>query len=334
MYENVTVLGAGVFGTAIATLLSNNGHKVKLWCYEKQVAQDIESHRENKIYLSGVKLDSNITATDNLEEAIADNKWVFQAIPVKFLRSILQNVKNFVSDNQIIVSLSKGIEQESFLLPTDIIKDVLGSKIKTAVMCGPNFAKEIVQKYYTATTIAADDKSVAKDLALILSSSYFKTYLSDDIVGVQVGGAIKNVITLAVGMVNGSQNTIAFVLTRGLIEMARLAKHFGGKSQTIYGLSGFGDLVLSSTGTFSRNLMAGKLLGERKSLDKVKVELRVLPEGINTVQSIHQLIKKSDLQMPICVAVYKTIFEQGCFGDFLEDFMVQPLEVEDNEHCF
>jgi glycerol-3-phosphate dehydrogenase (NAD(P)+) len=311
MKKQVTVLGAGAFGTAVATLLSNNGCKVSLWCYEPELVKTIQESRENKKYFPGVILDKNIVATHNLQDAIKSNKWIFQAIPVTFLRSVLQQIKPHTHSDQIFVSLSKGIENDTFLFPTQIIQDVLGNEIPVAVMAGPNFAKELAQKYYTAATVSASDKDIATELCLLLSSSYFKTEFSNDLIGVQVGGAVKNVIALAVGLVNHALNTVAFILTKGLSEIETMAKHFGAEGRTVYGLSGLGDLVLTTTGNLSRNVMMGRLFAQGKTLDEVKARLNVLPEGCNTVKSVYQLIEQLNLDMPICKATYQIIFEGG-----------------------
>jgi glycerol-3-phosphate dehydrogenase (NAD(P)+) len=308
MSRGVTILGAGAFGTAIATLLSNNGYKVILWCYESEVAKEIQELKENRTYFPGIKLDKNIFATRNLKEALSENKWVFQAIPVTFLRSILQKVKLYVRQDHIFVSLSKGIENDTFLFPTQVIQEVLGKKVRVAVMAGPTFATELAQKYYTAATVSASDEYVEKNLTLLLLSSYFKPEISNDFIGVQVGGAIKNVIALAVGLVSHSLNTMTVILTKGLGEIALMAKHVGGNVETVYGLSGFGDLVLTATGSMSKNLAMGRLLGSGKTLKEVQGKLNVLPEGINTVKSIYQLIGQYNLKMPICKATYDIIF--------------------------
>ena len=310
MKNTVTILGAGAFGTSVATLLSNNGYKVVLWCYEPEVVKEIQEHKENKTYFPGVTLDANISATTDLQEALESSKWIFQAIPVKFLRSIFQKIKPYATSEHIFVSLSKGIENDTLLFPTQIMQDVLGKDTKVAVVAGPNFAQELAEKHQTAATVSADDKNIMQELGQILANDYFVVDYSQDLIGVQVGGAVKNVLALAVGMVNHSMNTKAFILTKGLQEMGVLVKYFGGERETIYGLSGFGDLVLTATGSLSRNLTAGMLLGQGKTLEEVKDELHVLPEGCNTVSSLYQIIEKNNLDMPICKATYKKIVKE------------------------
>jgi len=330
MNKTITMLGAGAFGTSIATLLAENGFEVKLWCHEQEVVDCIKKDHENKIFLPGIKLSSNIKPIFDLQEAVKDSKWIFEAVPVKFLRNILNQIKDCVKDEQNFVILSKGIEKDTLLLPSGVIKDLFKNNI-ISVMAGPNFAKEIAQKSYTGTTVASENAQVAKELGKVLSNSYFQPYLSDDFIGVQVGGAIKNVITLAVGIAKGfgcSQNAIALLLTRGFAEIAHISVCLGGKKETVYGLSGFGDLVLSATGSLGRNLEVGVLLGQGKSLQEIEKEKHLLPEGINTVQSVYNLIEKCCWDLPICKGTYDFIFKNSSFDNLLNKIINHPLEKE------
>ncbi|MFC1894472.1 NAD(P)H-dependent glycerol-3-phosphate dehydrogenase [Candidatus Dependentiae bacterium] len=325
MKQVVTVLGSGAFGTSVAQLLADNGHTVNLWCYEKDVGLDIQNNSENKKYLPGIKLNPNINPTSELNIALQDSKCIFEAIPVKFLRKILIQAKSFLKNEQILVVLSKGIEQDTLLLPTQILDDVFDNQIKKAVMAGPNFASEIVKRFNTATLVASGDKKINQDIKKLLSNDYFKVKLSSDVIGIQVGGAIKNVICLASGFIQGfcgSRNSLAFLLTNGLQEMEKLAVCLGGKKETIYGLSGFGDLVLSATSNLSKNNRVGNLIGQGKTIDDLKKEFTTLPEGINTVVSIYDLIKKCDLDLPICKQTYKVIFEGKSIKEFLNDIFL------------
>jgi len=308
----VTVLGAGAWGTSFATLLAHNGHNVKLWCFEQNVAHDIQKHRINHTYLPNVTLSPNIHVTSDLAEALRDSTWVFEAVPVAFLRKTLTHAQSFIHEHQKWVVLSKGIERDTFLLPSQIIQDVLG--VQTAgVIAGPNFAKELAQQAYTATTVASHNPKIAEELAALLANNFFKPYISDDMIGAQVGGAIKNVFALAIGMGKGSElheNTIAFILTQALQEIALIIEFFGGKKETVYGLSGVGDLLLTCTSPLSKNFQAGLLLGKNSKLADIE-KVMVLPEGINTTQSIYQIIKKNNLNVPLCRGVYEVIFHHA-----------------------
>ena len=316
MGENIAILGGGAFGTSMASLLVDNGCSVSLWCYEKEVCDSIKINQENKTYLPGIKLSAEIKTTNDIQEVVERSKWIFLAMPVEFLRNVLEQIKPFVKKEQILVCLSKGIEQDSLLFPVGIVEDILGFDFSKALISGPNFAKEIVQKCETATVVGAQEESVAQELIKLLSNSYFKPQFCDDLIGVQVGGAVKNVYALAAGMVSTSCNSSALLITQGLLEMAKLSEFLGGKKETVYGLSGLGDLILSTTGLLSKNLRAGKLLQEGKSLDDLKKEFKVLPEGINTLKSVYQLIQKHKLDLPICKATYETVFEGKAFKVF------------------
>lgn len=309
--KHICVLGEGAWGTAVATLLAHNGHAVKLWCYEASNAQAIARTRMNERYLPGHILSERITPTTSLQDAVCGSEWVFEAIPVQYLRSVIEQAAPCFTDEQIWVVLSKGIEKDTFLLPTQIIDAVTGKSYKKAVFAGPSFAAELASKQVTAVSVAATDCDVAYALQALLTNDYFKPFFNTDLIGVQVGGAVKNVITLGVGLLDGAgytDNTKAFLVTRGLQEMSHIAKALGGKLETLYGLSGMGDLMLTSLGKLSRNLAVGKRLGKGDALQTILDELGHVPEGINTVQTIHQLMQKKNLQLPICNAIYEIIF--------------------------
>lgn len=322
MQRRVIVLGGGAFGTAIANLLAENLDEVTLWCHENEVARQINETHENGRFLPGIKLDSKIKATNNLDEVFSDDCIVFEAVPVKFLRNILKDVKKFVTKNQIWVVLSKGIEQKTLLLPTQIIDDVFDFETKSsccpkkAVLAGPDFAKELAGKQFSSADLAVEDESVKKVLEQVLNTSFFKTFHTNDLIGVQVGGVVKNILTLLIGIAQGSglgQNTKAFLLTRGFEQSVKLSEFFGGQSKTIYGLSGFGDLILTATSGLSKNLRAGILIGEGERLEELYKFFDVLPEGFNSVESIYDFIQKNNLDLPLFKSVYQIIFENKKF---------------------
>lgn len=309
--KNVCVLGDGAWGTAVATLLAHNGYTVKLWCHDAAVVETIMRTRVNERYLPGHTLSERIIPTISLEDAVRDTQWIFEAIPVQYLRSVIMDVVPCVTPDQIWVVLSKGIEKDTLLLPTQIIDDIFAHPPKKAVVAGPSFAADLASKQVTAVSIAATDCALAHELQTMLENKYFKPFYSTDLIGVQVGGALKNVITLGVGMLEGAgytDNTKAFLVTRGLHEMGLMTKVLGGDPATLYGLSGVGDLVLTSLGQLSRNLAVGKRLGRGESLQDIIRELGNAPEGINTVQAIQQLMQKHQLELPICKAVHEIIF--------------------------
>ena len=329
--KRICILGAGSWGTAIATLLAENGYEVSLWCYEVEVANSIKETRENKRYLPGITLDKKIIPITDLQEAICGAQWIFEAIPIKYLRAILEQAKDCFSPEQTWVVLSKGMEQGSLLLPTQILDDVFGGVPQKAVFAGPSFAIDVAKKQITAVTVAATDCEIGLNLQKLLANRYFRPYVSLDMIGAQIGGALKNVLTLGVGMLDGAgytDNAKAFLLTRGLHEMVLLAKVLGGRQETLYGLSGVGDLVLTSMGKLSRNLAVGKKLGQGQNLDAILKETGFVPEGINTVKSVYQLIQQKNLDLPICQGIYQVIYERKQLQDVLAHLMARPLEQE------
>jgi len=325
MDKKVTVLGAGSWGTAIAQVLAENGTQVLLWCYESDVCLDITKRQENTRYAPGIKLHKNISTTTDLIQAIAANDIIFEAIPIEHLRSTLKRVKKTICSTQLWVILSKGIEfkqeDKSFLLPTQIVDDVCDCHVKRAVLSGPSFAHELLEKHFTATTLACDDKETYELLSGMLHNDYFKTFYSNDLIGVQLAGALKNVLALAVGIAQGNgykTNTISYMLTKGIEELNIVMKHFNADCATIYSLAGLGDIILTCTGTLSKNLRAGRLLAQNRSLEDLKQHFYSLPEGINTIQSIHELIEKNGLSLPLCKATYAYIFKQAAVGELFK----------------
>jgi len=319
--EVVTVLGAGAWGTALATLLAHNNYRVVLWCKEAEVAEEIEEHHLNNRYLPDVRLDEAIEPTPSLQHALAASQWVFEAIPVKFLRETLEAAHPFMRSEQIWVITSKGIEDETLLLPTAVVEDVLGSLVTTCVCAGPSFAKELAQELVTSVMIASVQHEIAKKLAGMLATSYFFPRITDDVMGVQVGGAMKNVIALAVGIIEGAgykENTRAMLITQGLEEMGEIAAHFGGRHETIFGLSGVGDLVLTAMGTQSKNLRAGIMLGQGYGVEEITQLMGTLPEAFNTVKSIMKLVERTGMTLPLTMGTYEYIFEGRSARSFLE----------------
>jgi len=329
--STIAVLGDGAWGTATATLLANNGHRVSLWCYDADVARLIAQTRRNERYLPGFTLDDAIVPTTNIREAVCGVQWVFEAIPVKFLRTVLSTARDCYEPQQTWVVLSKGIEQDTLLLPSDIIDDVFGCNVSKAVMSGPSYAHDLACKQITAVTIAASDCETANALQALLANDYFRPYVTLDMIGAQAGGALKNVITLGVGMLDGAgytDNAKAFLLTRGFDEMVRLAVALGGTRETLYGLSGIGDLVLTATGKLSRNAAVGKRLGAGEPLDAIVQHIGSTPEGINTIIAVNQLAQKLNLELPICNGLHRVIFEGLPLAQMLDELMNRPLERE------
>lgn len=319
----ICILGEGAWGTSVATLLAHNKHSVTVWCHDQSVPAIVQRTGVNERYLPGISLDAqHITFTTDIKEAVCDAQWIFEAIPVKFLRSVVESAQRYVTQQQKWVILSKGIEKDRLLFPSQILSDVLGFTPAMVVLAGPSFARDLALQQPTAVDCAGNDQIVACELQKIIDTFYFKTAISTDFIGVQAAAALKNVITIGTGILDGAgytDNTQAFLLTAGLGEMAVFIQFLGGHPETVYGLSGIGDLVLTSRGSLSRNLRVGKMLGAGKSLEKILHETGSIPEGINTLQSMHQRIKTDKIDLPVCSALYGVVFE---------DFSIQQMVMQ------
>jgi glycerol-3-phosphate dehydrogenase (NAD(P)+) len=329
--KKVCVLAEGAWGTAIAQLLADNGCSVTLWGHDKQVVDAIRKTGYNERYLPGVQLHKSITVTADIGEALQDARFVFQATPVQFLREVLVRARPYLEKDQIWVALNKGIERESLLLPTDIIKDVLGHDTHVAVLAGPSFAAELATRSITAVTIAAPSCELGYELQLLLANDYFRPYVSTDMIGVQLGAALKNVIALGMGMLEGAghaNNARAFLFTRSLAEMAQLVVAMGGNRDTVYGLSGVGDLMLTAMSPLSKNMAVGKRLGAGQELAAIIRDTGYIPEGINTVQSAQLLIERYGVALPICSGIHDVIFGSLTLDAFLASLMRHPLSLE------
>jgi len=322
MKHTVAVLGEGAWGTAIATVLAHNGHKVNLWCNDPHVVETIRSSRVNQRYMPYIELSPLIFPTASIEEALKDVTIVFEVSPVKYMRSVLTKAKSFAQPTHCWVSLSKGIENKTLMLPTQIIEDVIGASVKQAVCLGPSFADEVVRQKFTSILLATKNSELSILLKQLLESDYFKVYESSDIIGPQVGAALKNVIALGVGILEGAgygENAKAYVLTKALQDMVSCVQALGGQKETVYGLSGLGDLVLTCMGGLSRNVMVGRYFGQGQSLEKVIEETGTTPEGVNTVQSIFELAQKYNIILPVCQGIYDMVFQDKSVSQFLHD---------------
>lgn len=308
----VTVLGDGAWGTAISRLLAEQGYCVTLWCHTVEVAQSIIKNGHNTHYFPDFMCDG-IQVTTSLQEALHDVTWVFEAVPVAHLRSVLEQAKPYYRSDQVWVILSKGIEKERHLLPTFIMHDVFEHQVSTVVVSGPSYAHDLAHKKPTGIVVACSNKAVARTCAQLLTTDYLTPELSSDVVGVQLCGAFKNLIALGVGLLDGARytdNTKALLVTRGLHEIERIVTAMGGDRNTVYGLAGIGDLVLTSLGSLSKNVALGKQLGSGQSLeDLIKNTQGVLPEGINTVHAVYALTREHRIELPICSAIHDVVIK-------------------------
>lgn len=310
----ITVIGAGAWGTAMATLLAHNGYQVLIWCYEDAVAQAINTHHCNTTYLPSIKLSQSIHATTSIERACKESSIIFQAVPVKAISSVFAQAAPYLDTSHTIINLSKGIEYSSLDLPCDIIKKNIPHNITLATLGGPNFAHDLALQATTATTLATTSTATGHALKKILDNDYFTSFISTDLIGTQIGGAFKNVIAIGAGIAHGAgayENTRAYLITQGLAEISLLGKALGAQPETMYGLAGLGDLVLCCTGTQSRNFKLGFDLGQNISLQTITTTYAHLPEGINTLTSLEQLRTRYNLTLPLCQNIYKIVFQNA-----------------------
>jgi len=327
------VIGAGAWGTAIAWSLAENGVETRIWAYEKEVADSINTSGENRVFLPGVPLPGGIAATTDMAEAVEGSRIVLIVVPSQFLRKTLRSLATAELEGKVIVSATKGIENDTLAMPVDMVADTLPDESLRMFCClsGPTFAKELVKKTPTAATIASGNPEAARMAQQTLSAPYFRLYVHDDVTGVELGGAVKNVIAIAAGISDGlgfGNNTRAALITRGLSEMTRLGVAMGAKKETFAGLSGVGDLVLTCAGDLSRNRTVGLRLGKGERIDQITSSMTAVAEGVATSLSVHRLAQKHGVETPIASEVYKVIYEGKEPGRAVEDLMSRELKTE------
>ena len=330
--KTVAVLGGGSFGTALAQLAAREGQKVRLWMRDSKQAEAINETRHNPRYLSDFELHENIAGTTDMEQALVGADWVMVAGPSQAVRSCLTEAKKFVGDVPLVLA-AKGIENETLMTMDEVVHDVLGDewKDRTLAMSGPSFAKEIIQGMPTAVVLACTDEPLAAQIADILFSDTFRAYTSTDIVGVEVGGALKNVMAIAAGGVIGmgwGHNVRASLVTRGLSEITRIAVAKGANPLTLSGLAGVGDLMLTCTGGLSRNRAVGQALGEGKTLAEAQESIRQVAEGVKTAKGAYLLIQKLGVDCPIMETVYRVLYEDVPIDEAVQGLVERPTGQE------
>lgn len=324
----IAVIGAGSWGTTLASLLSEKGYDVSIWTHEEDLAVQINRDRTNGVYLPGVTLPPMLRATFNGKE-ITSARYIINTVPTQFVREIFGRVRPYIDDQAIIVSASKGIENTTLLTPSMVLKEIVGRPV--AVLSGPSFAREVVDRKPTAVTLATEDLKTGLLLQEVLNTDYFRVYTHDDITGVEIGGALKNVIAIASGICDGlglGHNSRAALITRGLSEMSRLGLKMNAREVTFTGLSGLGDLVLTCTDMQSRNFTVGYKLGKGMKLDDIVSQTKSVAEGIATTLSAHEMSSRYAIEMPITEQVYLTLYKDKSPVDAVKDLMNRSLKSE------
>lgn len=329
----VGVIGAGSWGTTLAAVLADRGFDVDLWVFEADLCQIIRETRENTIYLPGFHLDERITPHEDLAQVVRGHSHLVMVVPSHVYRHVALQMIPFLEDGVRLVSATKGIENETLLTMSGIWKDILPSEALVNLLCisGPSFAREVIKRIPTAITVAGDQMQIAQEVQQVFSTPYFRVYTSLDRIGVELAGALKNVIALAAGACDGlgfGHNTRAALITRGLAEITRLGVRMGAHPLTFSGLSGIGDLLLTCTGDLSRNRTVGMQLGQGRKLADILAEMRMVAEGVKTARSVHALAHRMEVDMPICEQIYKVLYEDKDPVEAVRDLMDRDLKHE------
>lgn len=307
----IGIIGAGSWGTAMGLVLAERTYDVNIWDKDSELIADMQKSKVNNKYLSGINLPDNIKPTDSIEECIAGSEIVVMAVPSHAVRPVCESIKEMLKEDQIIINLAKGIENGSLKRISEIIEEYFPLN-RIVVLSGPSHAEEVSRKIPTTVVAASKSKETSEYIQEVFSTSKFRIYTNPDIIGVELGGAVKNIIALAAGIADGlgyGDNTKAALMTRGIAEITRLGAALGANSLTFAGLSGIGDLIVTCTSMHSRNRRAGILIGQGKSVEEALKEVKMVVEGVNTTKSTYELSKKIGIEMPITNELYKTIFE-------------------------
>ena len=324
MTEQIAVLGGGSWGTALAVLLAGRGHDVLLWGRHPEQMAECEARRENQKYLPGALFPPLLHATADLAAALKGRSNIVSVVPSQSTRAIWKEAVPFVAKGALIVSASKGIENGTLSTMDEVLQEVAPPNSDLAYLSGPSFAREVGQSLPTAVVMASKDHAVAERASELFRAERFRVYTSDDVVGVELGGALKNVMAIAAGMVDGmglGHNSRAALITRGLAEIARLAVKRGANPLTLAGLAGLGDLILTCTGDQSRNRTVGFELGRGRTIDEILAGMSQIAEGVKTTESAHQLAQKLDVDMPITRTVYRVLFDKLTLMEAIGELM-------------
>ena len=329
----VGILGAGSWGTALSLLLYKNGHEITVWSIDKNEVEMLRNEREHKSKLPGVKLPEELVITNNLEETMQDKDFLVLAVPSVFTRATAKSMKPYLKKGQIVVNVAKGIEEHTLMTLSEQIEEEL-PEADVAVLSGPSHAEEVGRRLPTTCVVGANTKETAVYLQQAFMNDVFRVYISSDILGIEVGGALKNVIALAAGIADGlgyGDNTKAALITRGLAEITRLGIKMGGKAESFYGLTGIGDLIVTCASVHSRNRKAGFLMGQGRTMKQAMDEVQMVVEGVYSAKAGLALAKKYDESMPIIEQINKVLFEDKNPAEAVNELMLRDARIENIE---
>ena len=329
----ITVFGTGSFGTALANVLAENGHSVLMWGKNENTVDEINQSHQNKRYLKDVTLVETIKATNQLEQAVNFSDIFLIALPTKAIRDVVTEINQHIKTKKTFIHVAKGIENETFKRVSEMIEDSVSKNHKNGVgvLSGPSHAEEVVIKQPTTVAASSKDERISKLIQDLFMNDYLRVYTNNDLIGVELGGALKNIIAVASGIVAGmgyGDNAKAALMTRGLAEISRLGEKLGADPMTFLGLGGIGDLIVTCTSTHSRNYTLGYKLGKGKTTEEALNEMNMVVEGIYTTNSVYHLAKAQNVDMPITNALYKVLFEDKPVKDSVKDLMGRDKKAE------
>jgi glycerol-3-phosphate dehydrogenase (NAD(P)+) len=331
MNRKIAVIGGGAWGTALAIHFAQIGHRVDLWLREAELVERMRERRDNPVYLPGIAIPGGVVPHSDIGQALEGSELVLFVVPSAHARSVYREIAPSMRRELPIVVATKGIEERSLAFPLDVARDELGGELQAAVLSGPSFAPELASGRPTVVAVSSENEDLARQVQRILSSPSLRLYTNSDPTGVQVSGALKNVMALAAGMADSLEmgsNTMAALITRSLAEISRLGGALGGRPSTFSGLAGLGDLVLTCTGYLSRNRTVGQRLGRGEMLQEILRSSPAVPEGVHTTRAARELARREGVEMPIVDEVYRILFENGSPRESIDQLMRRPLTSE------
>lgn len=332
--KKISIIGGGSFGTAVSVVLGYAGYPVTIWAREKEVTDGINNNRRNPSYISDVELPEKVQAGNDLREVLQGSDMVVFATPTHALREVARKTRSMFKGHEIVVTISKGIEKDSLMTPSQILVDVLEGKVledQIGIVTGPSHAEEVAKFKPTTVVAAAYSKRAARIIQETFMTPAFRVYLNHDILGAEIGGALKNIMAIAAGIIDGAElgdNAKAALMTRGLHEMKRMGTKLGASQDTFSGLTGMGDLIVTCTSQHSRNRFVGYHIGKGKKLDEIISGMNMIAEGIKTAQSVGQWSRNTNVEMPITKAVNKVLFENVDPKDVVHELMTRNAKEE------